>query len=196
MLFHYHSFIAKIMNRMNNLLHTHTAVRVCVCQSERAPWALLLSTCGTHVCCLLTLTHIPLIHVASANQTAQFASASAGQQEAELHYVNKERMLLRSSLPLYCFSSAFTLHTTTLGTDQYQTGPKWFKPSPEPRPDQTSTALTCRGPCEPGRALQVDPLGSGSLHPQSLCFIFCRTTCDLWPWHPHRKLWGWTTRRF
>lgn len=116
------------------------------------------------------LTHIPFIHTGSANQTAAFPSASAG-----LHYVNKEGMLLLSSLlllHLYLLPLCFAII-------QFDDSEKQENQLVRPGPVRTGTVLTCRWPREPGRELQEDERDSGSLRPQSWCLIFYQTTCDL-----------------
>lgn len=107
------------------------------------------------------LTHIPFIHTGSANQMAALPSASAGQQEAELHYVNKEGMLLLSSLLLLhlhhlplCFAIRPCDDSEKQESHLLRPGPVW-----------TGTVLTCGWPPEP--ALQEDVRDSGSLRPQS-----------------------------
>lgn len=122
------------------------------------------------------LTHIPFIHTGSANQTAALPSASAGQQEAELHYVNKEGMLLLSSLLLLLHLYFLPLCFAIIPFDDSE---KQENQLVRPGPVRTGTVLTCRWPCEPGRALQEDERDSGSLRPQSWCLIFYQTTCDL-----------------
>lgn len=118
------------------------------------------------------LTHIPFIHTDSANQTAALSSASAGQQEAELHYVNKEGMLLLSSLLLLHLLLCFTIRP-------FDDSEKQENHLVRPGPVRTGTVLTSRWPREPGRALREDVRDSGSLRPQSWCLIFYQTTCDL-----------------
>lgn len=121
------------------------------------------------------LTHIPFIHTGSANQTPALPSASAGQQEAELHYVNKEGMLQLSSpllLHLYHLPLCFAIIP-------FDDSDKQENHLVRPDPVQTGTVLTCRWPREPGRALQEHVRDSGSLRPQSWWFIFHQTTCDL-----------------